>query len=79
VLAVVSEGESQRELAPLVPLVAGRVARDGRPTAYVCERRVCAFPTADPEVFAGQLATAAPLPTDEGAADPSGSGPRSAR
>jgi uncharacterized protein YyaL (SSP411 family) len=62
VLAVVSEGDAQRELAPLVPLVAGRIAREGLPTAYVCERQVCAFPTADPEVFAGQLAPAAPLP-----------------
>jgi hypothetical protein len=69
VLAVVSEGEAQRELAPLVPLVVGKVARDGRPTAYVCERRVCALPTADPEVFARQLATAAPLP---GRAGPGG-------
>jgi uncharacterized protein YyaL (SSP411 family) len=80
VLAVVSEGDALRRLAPLVPLVAGRVAREGRPTAYVCERRVCAFPTADPEVFAGQLATAAPLPgAAETATDASGSGPRSAR
>ncbi len=71
VLVVVSEGDAQRELAPLVPLVAGKVAREGRPTAYVCERRVCAFPTADPEVFARQLATVAPLQEL--------AGPRSAR
>ena len=62
VLAVVSEGAGQRELAPLVPLVSNKSARDGLPTAYVCQRRVCALPTADPEVFARQLAAAAPLP-----------------
>jgi len=69
VLAVVSQGAGQRELEPLVPLVANKVAREGRPTAYVCERRVCALPTADPEVFARQLATAAPLPGSGAAGD----------
>jgi uncharacterized protein YyaL (SSP411 family) len=69
VLAVVSEGAGQLQLAPLVPLVANKVARDGRPTAYVCERRVCALPTDDPEVFARQLASGTPLP-GEGEAGP---------
>jgi len=64
VLAVVVEGREQEELAALVPLVANKVAREGRPTAYVCERRVCALPTSDPEVFARQIATAAPLPME---------------
>jgi hypothetical protein len=62
VLAVVREGREQDALAELVPLVANKTARGGRPTAYVCERRVCALPTTDPEVFARQIATAAPLP-----------------
>ncbi len=69
VLAVVSQGAGQRELESLVPLVANKVAREGRPTAYVCERRVCTLPTADAEVFTRQLATAAPLPGAGAAGD----------
>jgi uncharacterized protein YyaL (SSP411 family) len=60
-VAVVAEPERDA-LAPLVPLVADKVAADGKPTAYVCEQRVCALPTSDPDVFAQQVATVAPLP-----------------
>ncbi len=62
VLAVVSMGSEQKRLAALVPLVGDKTAQNGRTTAYVCEERVCALPTADPDVFARQLATTAPLP-----------------
>jgi len=62
VLAVVSEGAELQELARLVPLVANKTARGGRPTAYVCERWVCRQPTVDPEVFARQLAAVERLP-----------------
>jgi uncharacterized protein YyaL (SSP411 family) len=54
VLATVA-GAPDAELARLVPLVAEKPPLDGRPTAYVCERRVCKRPTADPAVFAEQL------------------------
>jgi hypothetical protein len=80
VLAVVNEGPEREELAALVPLVANKVAREGRPTAYVCEQRVCAAPTSDPGVFARQIATAAPLPEAAAAeAYAPGTPPRSAR
>jgi len=36
-------------------LLAGRAARDGRPTAYACRGFVCDLPTTEPEVLAGQL------------------------
>ena len=55
VLSVVTEGEDLEAHSALVPLVAGRVARGGRVTAYVCENRVCRFPTSDPSVFAEQV------------------------
>ncbi len=42
-------------LARIVPLVEGKSLRQGKPTAYVCERRICQLPTTDPEVFAKQL------------------------
>jgi hypothetical protein len=62
VLVVVSEGPSQKRLAALVPLVGDRIAQNDRTTAYVCEDRVCALPTSDPDVFARQLATTTALP-----------------
>jgi uncharacterized protein YyaL (SSP411 family) len=61
VLVVVAEGAPQRALAATVPLVAGKTARDGRATAYVCERRVCQRPTSDPDAFARELARTTPL------------------
>ncbi len=41
--------------AQRVPLVADKIARNGKASAYVCENRVCALPTTDPTVFAEQL------------------------
>jgi len=38
-----------------VPLLAEKRALDGRSTAYVCERGVCALPTHDPDVVIRQL------------------------
>jgi uncharacterized protein YyaL (SSP411 family) len=36
------------------PLLEGRL-KDGETLAYVCQNHVCALPTADPEILAGQL------------------------
>jgi uncharacterized protein len=38
-----------------LPLLAGRHAVDGKPTAYVCRRYVCQLPVTDPTALAGQL------------------------
>ena len=56
IVSVVSQGEELDAHAQLVPLLRGKKARNGEVTAYVCEDRVCRFPTADPAVFADQLA-----------------------
>ena len=48
-------------VAELVPLLEGKVAQGGRPTAYVCERRRCELPTTDPAVLAEQLRKIQPL------------------
>lgn len=61
VLAVTNVGPRQAALAEVVPLVAGKQARGGRPTAYVCEQRVCELPTSDPDVFAKQITRIEPL------------------
>ncbi len=43
------------EADPLLPLVAGKTAREGLATGYVCEKGHCEFPTTDPAVFGEQL------------------------
>jgi uncharacterized protein len=61
VLVVASQGADLAAQARLVPLLEGKVARKGRVTAYVCERRVCRLPTSDPEVFLRQLRKVEPF------------------
>jgi uncharacterized protein YyaL (SSP411 family) len=50
VVAGAAEGESAD-----LPLLAGKTARAGRPTAYVCERYACQAPTDDPAELGRQL------------------------
>ncbi len=61
VLAVVKQGPELAAHSAQVPMLAGKVARDGRVTAYVCENRVCRFPTTDPAVFSEQIRSVRPL------------------
>ncbi len=55
VLIVVSDGEA-RALESVVPLVESKIAKGGKTTAYVCERKTCDLPTTDPQIFARQVA-----------------------
>ena len=55
VVAVAVEGKHLESLSEIVPLLAGKIARDGKATAYVCERGICDLPTTDPEVFERQI------------------------
>lgn len=48
------------QAAQTVPLLAGRVALDGRPTAYVCRHFTCQRPVTTPEELAAQLGVAVP-------------------
>ncbi|MBM4436816.1 MAG: thioredoxin domain-containing protein [Actinobacteria bacterium] len=50
---VVAMGRSERTV---VPLLAGRVTRDGRATAYVCRHFKCEMPVTEPAALAAQLA-----------------------
>jgi uncharacterized protein YyaL (SSP411 family) len=60
VVVTAVEGADLKARSKLVPLLRGKVAKDGKPTAYVCERQVCELPTADPAVFARQIAKVQP-------------------
>jgi uncharacterized protein YyaL (SSP411 family) len=51
----VREGAALESLAKTLTIVSGKAAIGGKPTAYVCENRVCQFPTHDAKVFAQQL------------------------
>ena len=44
---------------PPIPLLADRIAIDGRPTAYVCRGFVCRLPVTTPEALRAELAAAA--------------------
>ncbi len=65
VLVVASEGRDLEAQAELIPLVEGKVARRGKPTAYVCEQGLCKLPTTRVDVFARLLAqSVTPAPGD---------------
>jgi len=55
VIAVARDDASLAKHAEVNTLLKGRSARKGRTTAYLCQDRVCGFPTEDPEAFAKQL------------------------
>jgi len=59
VLVVATESEQLESHAELNPLLADRIARDGKTTAYLCQNFVCGFPTSDPATFTEQLAAVA--------------------
>jgi uncharacterized protein YyaL (SSP411 family) len=54
VLAAGSEADLAA-LAPLVPFVAGKVAQEGKVTAYVCRQGRCQLPVTDPDALRAQL------------------------
>jgi uncharacterized protein YyaL (SSP411 family) len=61
IVALVTQGVDLDAHAELVPLVGGKRAIAGKVTAYVCENRVCAYPTSDPKTFERQLREVHPV------------------
>jgi uncharacterized protein len=66
ILTVAAEGDELARQRDLIPLLEEKRALGGVSTAYVCERKVCALPTSDPAVLAGQLAKVFPLDGSSG-------------
>ncbi len=62
VLTIVTQGDELAAHQQVVPWLEAKRAIKGKVTAYVCERHVCSLPTADPGLFAKQLATTLPRP-----------------
>ena len=54
-LVVAAAREDDADATKTIPLLADRTARDGRATAYVCERFVCQQPVTSAEDLAAQL------------------------
>ena len=64
ILTVATEGAELARQRRVIPLVADKRALGGAATAFVCERKVCALPTSDAAVLAGQLGRVHPLSGD---------------
>ena len=61
VLTIVTQGDELATYQQVVPWLEAKRAIKGKVTAYVCEQHVCSLPTADPDIFARQLAATLPL------------------
>jgi uncharacterized protein YyaL (SSP411 family) len=59
-LVVATESDLAGDLGRRVPFASGKTLKDGRATAYVCERGACKLPTHDPDTFARQLSEIRP-------------------
>ena len=55
ILVVLSEGNEQNTVGKSIPLVKGKLAMQGKTTAYVCEQGVCKLPTTEPHIFSQQI------------------------
>jgi hypothetical protein len=60
ILSIVAEGAQLDEHSAVVPLLEDKRAIGGRPTAYVCEKRVCELPASDQDVFRRQITKTEP-------------------
>jgi uncharacterized protein YyaL (SSP411 family) len=58
VIVPITDAADRARVAPLLPFAAEMGARDGRPTAYVCQDFRCEAPVQDPETLRALLARA---------------------
>jgi len=64
---IIAGGAAGADSAADIRLLADKVARDGRATAYVCRQYLCEEPTCDPRDLPSQLERAARSPLGVGA------------
>ncbi len=55
VVVLAGNGKDRERLERLVPSVAGKKARNGKATTYICRNGVCRLPATDLATFVGQL------------------------
>jgi hypothetical protein len=55
IITVITEGEDVESYSGLIPFVRGKIALEGKATAYICEKGTCKLPTTDPLVFSQQI------------------------
>ena len=61
VLVVAAQGPDLAGQSKMIPMLEGKIARGGKPTAYVCQSGVCKLPTTEVDAFMEQVrATANP-------------------
>ena len=61
VLTIVTQGDELATHQQVVPWLEAKRQSKAKVTAYVCEQHICSLPTADPGIFAKQLAVTMPL------------------
>jgi uncharacterized protein YyaL (SSP411 family) len=64
--ASVREGTALKELAPLLPITAGKTARQGAPTLYPCRNGTCQRPVSDPAGFETAVQRGSGVPAAKG-------------
>ena len=64
IFTLVTEGEELTSHAKLIPLLQGKHAIKDQPTAFVCEKGICALPTSKPKVFGKQISAVKKLNGD---------------
>lgn len=55
IVVKVIEGENLKDQSLIIPLLEGKVAIDGKSTAYVCKNKICKLPTQSPKELEAQL------------------------
>ena len=64
IVVTTTDGDPLQTLAAKIPLLEGKSALKGKPTAFVCTMGNCELPTSDPDVFEQQLAKTEPYFAD---------------
>ena len=62
ILVSATAGADVKKQSGFTPLLVGKLAKEGKTTAYVCENGTCDLPTTDPAVFVRQIENQSRVP-----------------